>query len=102
MTFTEMDSVAMLNAMGDDAYRWADAFMELTKDKPVDHALMVAWFANSIEHSSDVRRWRREKEQPAIDAQLAGYLSATLPQLHSEHPSAVYDAIKAFRLLPKF
>jgi hypothetical protein len=56
--YTEMQAGDMLQAVGDDAVKWAKAFCQIIPG--ADEALMIAWFANAIEHSSDVRRWRKE------------------------------------------
>ena len=52
-----------LSALGDDARKWAQAFSQSAVNlgyPPMDEGWLIAWFANAIEHSSDVRRWRRE------------------------------------------
>lgn len=46
----------MLQALGDGAEKWAEAFCQRFTDVPQDQ--MVGWFASAIEHSSDVRRGR--------------------------------------------
>src|SRR5258707_15656595 len=56
--YKAMQAGDMLAAMGDDARKWADAFCQLNPG--ADWGLMLGWFASSIEHSNDVRRWRRE------------------------------------------
>lgn len=53
MTYAQMSPGDMLTALGDDAEKWADAFCELNPG--ADRENMVGWFANAIEHSSDVR-----------------------------------------------
>jgi hypothetical protein len=61
--YTAMDGPKMLAAMGDDAMKWAVAFCQTARKlghHGIDEGWMVGWFANAIEHSSDVRRWRRE------------------------------------------
>jgi len=63
--YTAMDGPQLLSALGDDAYKWAEAFCQHVKKfdggKELDHGWMITWFANAIEHSHDVRRWRAEK-----------------------------------------
>jgi hypothetical protein len=54
--YSEMSPGDMLQAVGDDAQKWADAFCEINPD--ADRETMVGWFANAIENSSDVRRGR--------------------------------------------
>jgi hypothetical protein len=39
----------IIRECGDDAARWADAFMEMQKSGRVDHETMIGWFANAIE-----------------------------------------------------
>lgn len=48
----------MLYALGDDANKWADAFVQSNPDCNVDQSTMMGWFANAIEHSNDVRAGR--------------------------------------------
>ena len=57
-----MDGPALLEACGDRADRWADAFCQIAKKRQgldIDHGWMTSWFANAIEHSEIVRE-RRE------------------------------------------
>lgn len=73
--YTTMGTGDMLSTVGDDAKKWADAFMQFTSqyDHPVDHGDMIGWFANAIEHSNDIR-WRSRSAGPAdelTDADLA-------------------------------
>lgn len=61
--YTAMPGAALLGAMRDDAYIWAEAFCQHADKFQFDlndRSIMVTWFANAIEHSSDVRRWRAE------------------------------------------
>jgi len=61
--YTVMDGPEMLKAMSDDATKWAAAFCQIAAKlghAGIDEGWMISWFANAIEHSSDVRRWRRE------------------------------------------
>ena len=44
-----------LDALGDDAAKWADAFIQMHPDCGLDESIMVGWFANAIDHSCDVR-----------------------------------------------
>lgn len=55
--YSKMTGPEMLQACGDDAGKWAEAFCEIviSAGVPIDHGLMVGWFANAIEHSTDVR-----------------------------------------------
>ena len=65
-TIKKESSGKLLQRLGDNAQEWAKEF-RLTavklgySDMPEDW--LVGWFANAIEHSSDVRRWRREKQE---------------------------------------
>lgn len=64
--YTAMDSNILLEALADDASKWAAAFVQHARkvfergDNPLDEAWLMSWFANAIEHSSDVRRRRSE------------------------------------------
>ena len=64
--YTEFKNGAeLLEALGDKGMNWAAAFCQHTKksfDIDLDLMYVQGWFANAIEHSSDVRRWQREKE----------------------------------------
>lgn len=54
--YTAMNGPELLAACRDDAHKWATAFMQhVEKNGPADFDMMVAWFANAIEHSHDVR-----------------------------------------------
>lgn len=64
--YTAMDSSTLLNAMSDDAQKWAAAFCQHAAKQGhpgIEEGWMVAWFGNAIEHSFDVRRWRRIADQ---------------------------------------
>jgi len=60
LDYFAMSPCDMLQAVGDDASKWADAYCQIWPNGCTDHATMLGWFANAIEYSSDVRRWRRE------------------------------------------
>lgn len=53
--YTTMQGADMLQEVGDDATKWADAFMQMNPDCTVPQDVMVGWFANAIEHSTDIR-----------------------------------------------
>jgi hypothetical protein len=56
--YTKMKGPEMLNALGDDASKWAKAFCQHAKKlghQDIDEGWMIVWFANAIEHSFDVR-----------------------------------------------
>jgi hypothetical protein len=50
----------LLDAMGDDASKWAAAFCAIAGrlGHDLDEGWMISWFANAIEHSYDVRTGR--------------------------------------------
>jgi hypothetical protein len=63
--FADMDAPTLLGSLRDDAYRWAEAFCEIKRKRgwtiaDIDEGLMVVWFANAIENSSDLRFRRAE------------------------------------------
>lgn len=65
--YTAMDGPTMLREVADNAQKWAEAFCQHAKKLghgDIDEGWMVAWFANAVEHSSDVRRWRKAEEKP--------------------------------------
>jgi hypothetical protein len=54
----------ILSRLGDDASKWAAEFNKTAVRlgySEMDEGWLITWFANAIEHSGDVRRWRREK-----------------------------------------
>ena len=66
-----MDGPALLEACGDRAHHWADAFCQIAKHRhglDIDYGWMVGWFANAIEHSEIVRE-RREMAQMHAEQQ---------------------------------
>lgn len=70
--YTTMEAGDMLKAMGDDATKWAAAFCQIATKighPGIDEGWMIGWFANAIEHSSDVRRWRREAKEAVTNAE---------------------------------
>jgi len=56
MTYVGLDGPELLNECGDNAQKWAQAFMELvyTRAVTVDEGLMISWFANAIERTRDL------------------------------------------------
>lgn len=75
--YTAMSAGNLLEALADDASRWATAFVQHARlvrdrgDNILDEAWLTTWFANAIEHSSDVRRWRSEPPtRPALSRNL--------------------------------
>lgn len=61
--YADMNASDFLQAFGDDAQKWAEAFCEQYPSIPRD--VMVGWFANAIEHSGDVRRGRLIRDDEA-------------------------------------
>lgn len=62
--YTAMDGPELLDRLRDDASLWAEAWCQHAVKyvfDPNDRAIMTTWFANAIEHSGDVRRWRAER-----------------------------------------
>lgn len=56
--YTAMGAAEMLDAMRDDATKWAAAFCQAAKKLgygQIDEDWMVVWFANAIEHSHALR-----------------------------------------------
>jgi hypothetical protein len=56
--------------LGDDGAKWAAEFRKTARRlgySDMDEGWLIGWFANVIECSGDVRRWRAEKEAPAAD-----------------------------------
>lgn len=60
---------------------------------------MAATFAHLSAAITARDAWYGIRPAPGwrMDAELAGYLSAALPQLHEIHPQVIYEAIGAFR-----
>lgn len=66
--YSAMSPADFPSALGDDASKWAAAFVQIAAEKGhpgIDEGWMIGWFANAIEHSSAVRRWRAEKATSA-------------------------------------
>ena len=55
--YCSMSGPELLAAVRDDARKWAEAFQQIVVSHGVeiDEALMIGWFANAIENSSDIR-----------------------------------------------
>lgn len=69
--YTAMDSATLLDVLGDDASKWAAAFRQYAARlgySDMDEGWLIGWFANAIEHSSDVRSWRGKPQvEPFAD-----------------------------------
>lgn len=50
MDYTKLSAPDFLKAVGTDADKWADAFLQITStyDHPVDKGDMIGWFANAM------------------------------------------------------
>lgn len=53
--YTQLKDADLLHELGDDGAKWAAAFCQHFPDLNVGEDDMLAWFANAIEHSHDVR-----------------------------------------------
>jgi hypothetical protein len=58
--FYKMTGPEMVEYCGDNAARWAEAFCRIKEKQgwgamDIDEGLMIGWFANAIEHSTQVR-----------------------------------------------
>lgn len=56
--YTAMESCAMVSECADDAAKWAKAFCQHAEKlghPGIDEGWVIGWFANAIEHSTDVR-----------------------------------------------
>ena len=69
--YTAMTGPDLLSALGDDAAKWASAFNQCAVKlghTGMDEGWLIGWFANAIEHSSDVRQWRgKPQTQPLAE-----------------------------------
>jgi hypothetical protein len=73
--YASMPEHKMLDAMSDDASRWAAAFCQIAKKQghDLDEGWMLGWFANAIEHSTMVRTARaRPRTEPVVAVGLHG------------------------------
>jgi hypothetical protein len=87
MTYRELSSGKMLEAVGDDAVKWADAFLEHNPDCRTDHDVLVGWFANAIENSTDVRRARLAQRED--HAELVGSLRREAARFYDNNYTSV-------------
>lgn len=63
--YAAMSEPALLNALGDDAQKWALAFNQIavkTGHQSMDIGWLTGWFANAIEHSWTVRTHGKAKK----------------------------------------
>jgi len=52
--YTKLDGPDMLYALGWDADKWADAFLQFNPKCNIDQHTLMAWFANAIMHNRDI------------------------------------------------
>lgn len=76
LDFTTMSGVDLLDYCRDDASKWAEAFCQIKQKQgwsadDIDEGLMTCWFANAIEHSSDVRSLASRQEVSVTVEELA-------------------------------
>ena len=70
INYTLLDGPKLLEALGDDAMKWAIAFKQHAnlQDEMLDVGFLLCWFANAIEHSSAVRSQRSQPQmKPFLD-----------------------------------
>ncbi len=62
--YLDMDLQEMLQTMGIDGMKWANAFMECWSQRlaQVDHNLMLSWFCNAIMAGYDEAMRRKEPQ----------------------------------------
>lgn len=77
-----MEEFEMLNALGDDASKWAEAFMQFKegwdkRGQKIDFDLMITWFSCAIETGHDVRT-RADLESMGLGSPDPKYLGPTL------------------------
>lgn len=56
--YRRYEGADLLHALGDDARKWAEAFLQMNPDATIDQETLICWFANAIEHSYDMRTGR--------------------------------------------
>lgn len=64
---------ATLQYCEDDAAKWASEFRKTAIKlgySDMDEGWLIAWFANAIEHSCDVRRWEDEKRRAEAEEMI--------------------------------
>lgn len=80
--YSAMDSAKLIEACGDDARAWAQAFMQInTKNEiAVDESVMRKWFANAIEAACTKRVGKLNDEIRACNGDI-DYLHAEMAKL---------------------
>lgn len=72
--YTKLTEPQLLEALGDDAQKWAEAFKQHADaarsnfDDPYDVGWMTSWFANAIEHSNRVRERSHDEDLKMVRA----------------------------------
>ena len=85
----------LLNRMGDDAGKWAQEFRATAIKlgySDMDEGWLIAWFANAIEHSSDVRRWRAEAAPPSAPVGVESAVRVTLTEYSTGTTTTIAEA----------
>lgn len=125
--FAKLTDGALLTACGDDASKWAAAFCQVAKElgvfrefrepttegayeyrvtpdgrsiQDIDEGWMIGWFANAIEHATEVRR----RKNPRLNGSEAVFgMMAWLTSRRTESTfSAHHEASTAVELARKF
>jgi hypothetical protein len=68
--YANLTSAELLAAIGTDASKWADAFLEISKKVPTvpsDRLTMVGWFANAIMAGYDWRDRENREAHTSVD-----------------------------------
>lgn len=97
-----MSGPALLEYCGDRGDRWAAAFCSVARNKGIelDEGWMIGWFANAIEHSSQMRK--PQCQALALDLALTGinhiatYRNEKWPEVGTDHNVAL-EALGAGR-----
>lgn len=66
--YTALGGPALLQALGDDAQKWAEAFHQMAIKlgySDMDKGWLIGWFANAIEHSWVIRTYGKAKKTKA-------------------------------------
>ena len=79
LNYANMQPGEMLQALGDNAARWADAFLQI--GPRADWETMHLWFSNAIEQSTDVRVARIAHEMSCGVLSDTGQFSQRVAQI---------------------
>lgn len=71
MNYKELDAPEFLSAVGTDASKWAEAFMQINGARlaDIDESTMIGWFANAIMAMHD-----KLQGNPILNGDHAQYL----------------------------